>query len=223
VAVINPINAGQGLDPGAAPSTARDHSIAHGLSSVGDAIGHAAEVQQRLEEIQRKRDRFAAELLWQATQQGLEALRLVALKKVAPGAADFTAGLSEAMDTRYAAFLDALPPEQQARFGERIEADREARLSRAAADEVRERRLWYERGIASALGAAAEEIAINPAVIDARRQAINDLIGEADLPPARLAELRREADGVLDAALVAPTTTALDEADARVEESDAGR
>jgi hypothetical protein len=223
MALIRPISAGQGLDPGAAPSTSRDSSVAHGLANAGSAIDQAAEMQQRLEEMERKRNRFAAELLWQGTQQGLEGLRLEALENVAPGAAEFTLSFSEAMDTRYTEFLDALPADQQARFMERVAADREARLHWAAADEVRERRLWYERGIASAVGAAAEEIAIDPAVSDARRQAINDLIEEADLPPARLAELRREADAVLDAALVAPTTTALDETDAHVEESDARR
>jgi hypothetical protein len=221
MAIIQPINASMALDTSVAPATARDDSVGRGLQGLGDELLRSAEVAQRLQEIQRKRASFAAELLWQATQQGLEALRLEALKNVTPGAAEFTMSLSEAMDTQYTEFLDALPPEQQARFGERIAADREVRLSRAAADEVRERRLWYEKGIASAVSAAAEEIVVDPARLEAKRQAISDLIAEADLPEARLAELRREAEAVLEAARGATATTLLDETDADVEEGGA--
>ena len=40
MALINPITAGQGLNPGAGPSTARDNSVASGLVSLGNASAH---------------------------------------------------------------------------------------------------------------------------------------------------------------------------------------
>jgi hypothetical protein len=203
MAIINPITADRGLDPGAAPSTARDNSVPRGLERLGSAIGQAADVQKRLQEINERRQRFTAELLWHRTQQELDAVRAEALIDIVPGAGDFAAGLSQAMDERYIAFLDTLPTEHQARFTERVSADREVRLRQAAADEVRERALWYERGIASVVSAAAEEVAVDPTRLEDKRRAIDELTGEADLPEARLAELRREADVVLAAAVAA--------------------
>jgi hypothetical protein len=202
MAIINPITADRGLDPGAAPGTARDNSVPRGLERLGSAIGQAAEVQQRLQKIDEKRQRFTAELLWHRAQQELDAVRAEALINIVPGAGDFAAGLSRAMDTRYIAFLDTLPTEQQERFTERVSADREVRLRQAAADEVRERALWYERGVASVVSAAAQEVAVDPTRLEGKRRAIDELIAEADLPETRLHELRLEADAMLEAALL---------------------
>ncbi len=196
---INPIAGGRGLEVDVAPSTARDNSVPRSLENLGSAIGQAADVQQRLQKINEKRQRFTAELLWHRTQQELDAVRAEALINIVPGAGDFAAGLSRAMDERYMAFLDTLPTEQQERFTERVSADREGRLRQAAADEVRERALWYERGIASVVSAAAEEVAVDPTRLEDKRRAIDELIAEADLPATRLAELRREADAILEA------------------------
>src|SRR5687767_12773439 len=101
MALINPISAGQGLNPGAAPTTARDNSVASGLESLDNAVGRAVEVQQRLQEINQKRERFTAELLWQRTQRELEALHEEALRNAAPGATDFALGISETIDRHY--------------------------------------------------------------------------------------------------------------------------
>jgi hypothetical protein len=168
------------------------------MKGLGDQVGRTADALQRLTEMERKRTNFTAELLWQGTKQELDALRAEALVSIVPGAGDFAAGMSLAMDARYSEFLDALPAEQQGRFIERIAADRNDRFRLAAADVVRARAMWYESAIVSAVGAAAEEVALDPARIEAKRQAINDLIDEADLPEARLAELRREVEAALN-------------------------
>src|SRR5688572_18021648 len=197
MAIIQPINAGLALDTGRVPDTRRDQSVAAALQGLGGELRRSAEVAQRYHEMGRKRAAFAAEEQWQRLQGDLDALHADALKNAPPGAANFTADLGDASNKLYSSFLGTVPRELQSFFHERVELDRDLRLQRAAADEVKGRLSWTRSTIAGAVSAAGEDIAADPARYGTGRQAVYALIEQADLSPTEQENLRRDADVAL--------------------------
>lgn len=199
--VIAPISAGQGLDVGSAPSTARDDSIGRGLRNLGSAVSQAGEAmgQLQLRAIQQRQkvEEFEFEQRWQRTQLGLAAEYDQAKVNIEPSGLGFTEKVNASFMSQYDEFLKTVPDHLKPRFAELVETDQQGRLAQAAADEVTQRSAWYEVSIGETVNRSQSEVAASPDMYDQKLGDVFRTIEASGLPPAKQADLKRNAEQML--------------------------
>lgn len=198
---IAPIVASRGIDPGSAPSTARDDSIGAALRGAGRTIGQIGAdlgaIEQRQIKQQQAIENFQTEQEWNRTKLKIAADYDQAKLGIDPSGKGFAEGQNKAFIEQYDAFLKKVPERLRPEFSELVATDKFGRDSQAAADEVNQRNAWYEVGVTDTVNAAQTNVASYPEAFDNTLSDVYRTIDATGLPPAKKADLKRTADEML--------------------------
>lgn len=201
MATIAPIVASRGIDPGSAPSTARDDSIGDALRGVGRTIGNVGAdlgaIEQRQIKQQQAIENFQTEQEWNRTKLKIAADYDQAKLGIDPSGKGFAAGQNKAFIDQYDAFLKKVPERLRPEFSQRIATDKQGRDAQAAADEVGQRNAWYEVGVTDTVNAAQTSVASYPEAFEATLADVYRTIDATGLPATKKADLKRTADEML--------------------------
>lgn len=198
---IAPIVASRGIDPGSAPSTARDDSIGDALRGVGRTIGQVGAdrgaIEQRQIKQQQAIENFQTEQEWNRTKLKIAEDYDAAKLGIDPSGKGFAEGQNKAFITQYDAFLKTVPERLRPEFSQLIATDKQGRDAVAAADEVGQRNAWYEVGVTDTVNAAQTNVASYPEAFDTTLSDVYRTIDATGLPATKKADLKRTADEML--------------------------
>jgi hypothetical protein len=201
MALINPITAGQGLDPGGIPSTARDSGIERGLAQLAESIGHAGAVagehELRLLKQKKQARDFSFEQQFLRGKQAREAAYAEMQANMDPTGLGFTELVQSTFNDQFDEFFGTVPPDLQPQFAELLQTEKEGWLHRAAADEVAQRRGWYTTSINEGIDTAQTAVSLNPGAFDDRLSDVHRLVDASDLTATQKVELKKQASEML--------------------------
>lgn len=195
--VITPINAARPIDPGSAPSTARDDSVGRALQQVGGTIGQMGEAQQRLELRQQQRqmqtERFAAD-------QGLRALgseidqEMATLQGRMPASGTgYVPAVNKMVKEKYASFGKSLPGWLRQEVEPQLAANAAVFESSAAKTEIAQAQTWYQQGIDKIIDSHAGSVFNDPTLLEAAIADVDYAIGQSGMYSVTAEEYRRKA------------------------------
>lgn len=201
MAVISPIVASRGLDVGSAPSTARDDSVGAALRGAGRTISdvgsNLGELQLRAIKQQQQIEDFQTEQRWAQTKLQIAADYDKAKLGIDPSGAGFAQNANKAFIEQYDTFLKTVPERLRGEFSAIVATDKQGRDLQAAADEVAQRNTWYEVSINDAVNRTQSEVAAYPEQFGQKLADVNRTIEMSGLPPAKQADLKRNAEAML--------------------------
>lgn len=201
MAVISPIVASRGLDVGSAPSTARDDSVGTALRGAGRTISDVAsnmgELQLRAIKQQQQIEDFQTEQRWAQTKLQIAADYDKAKVGIDPSGAGFAQNANKVFIEQYDTFLKTVPERLRPEFAAIVATDKQGRDLQAAADEVAQRNTWYEVSINDTVNRTQSEVAAYPEQFDQKLADVNRTIEMSGLPPAKQADLKRNAEAML--------------------------
>lgn len=201
MATIAPIVANRGIDPGTAPSTARDDSIGAALRGAGRTVSqigaNLGEMELRQIKQQQAVENFQTEQEWARTKLQIAADYDAAKQGIDPSGNGFAVDQTKAFIGQYDAFLKKVPERLRPEFSQLVQTDKLGRDRVAAADEVAQRNAWYEVGVTDTINGAQTSVATYPEAFDATLADVHRTIDATGLPATKKADLKRSAEEML--------------------------
>jgi hypothetical protein len=194
MAVIRPIEATQGLNPGGIPDTRVNDGLGQGLQAIGDEVSRYAEIK-------RKADDFATSQAFDRWQQDNSAHFSDQQANIDPSGVDFAKNTATSFAQRRDEFLKTVPGWLKGKYGELTSTAVNGWSDKAVAAELDQRDSWYKQGISDRADQLEVQVFNDPNQFEAAKSDAYRKIDASGLTAKDKEEARRKVDERLQLAV----------------------